>query len=99
MRSWGSCGWPATRPNTLIIAATWTSLWVSMPRTTSSGSEPPRGVGLVVEATVRVPLIYLLPVSVMVAVSQAMMIAAFVLLIGWTSWYSRRAAARASQPQ
>jgi hypothetical protein len=55
------------------------------------------GVGLLVEATVRVPLIYLLPVSVMVAVSQAMMIAAFVLLIGWTSWYSRRAAARAAQ--
>jgi hypothetical protein len=39
-----------------------------------------------------VPLIYLLPISVMVAVSQAMMIAVFVLLIGWTSWYSRRAA-------
>jgi hypothetical protein len=50
------------------------------------------GVGLLVEAAVRVPLIYLLPVSVMVAVSQAMMIAAFVLLISWTSWYSRRAA-------
>jgi hypothetical protein len=52
------------------------------------------GVGLLVEAAVRVPLIYLLPVSVMVAVSQAMMIVAFVLLIGWTSWYSRRAAAQ-----
>ena len=38
------------------------------------------------------PLIYPLPVSVIVAVSQAMMIAAFVLLISWTSWYSRRAA-------
>ena len=57
------------------------------------------GIGLLVEATLRVPLIYLLPVSVMVAVSQAMMIAAFVLLIAWTSWYSRRAAARASQAQ
>ena len=29
----------------------------------------------------------------MVAVSQAMMIAAFALLIAWTSWYVRRAAA------
>jgi hypothetical protein len=30
----------------------------------------------------------------MVAVSQAMMIAAFALLMAWTSWYVRRAAAR-----
>ena len=50
------------------------------------------GAGLLVEAALRVPLIFLLPIDVMVAVSQAMMIAAFALLIAWTSWYSRRAA-------
>jgi hypothetical protein len=53
------------------------------------------GVGLLLEAALRVPLVFLLPVSVMVAVSQVMMIAAFALLIAWTSWYSRRAALRA----
>ncbi len=50
------------------------------------------GVGLLVEAGLRVPLIFLLPVDVMVALSPAMMIAAFGLLIAWTSWYRRRAA-------
>jgi len=52
------------------------------------------GGGLLLEAALRVPLIFLLPIDVMVAVSQAMMIAAFALLIAWTSWYSRRAALR-----
>jgi len=51
------------------------------------------GIGLLIEAALRVPLIFLLPISVMVAVSQAMMIAAFALLIAWTSWYVRRATA------
>ena len=52
------------------------------------------GGGLLLEAALRVPLVFLLPIDVMVAVSQAMMIAAFALLIAWTSWYSRRAALR-----
>lgn len=52
------------------------------------------GIGLLIEAALRVPLVFLLPIDVMVAVSQAMMIAAFALLIAWTSWYTRRAAAR-----
>lgn len=52
------------------------------------------GIGLLIEAALRVPLVFLLPIDVMVAVSQAMMIAAFALLIAWSSWYARRAAAR-----
>ena len=32
------------------------------------------GTGLLVEAAVRVPLVYLLPISVMVGVSEAMMV-------------------------
>jgi hypothetical protein len=52
------------------------------------------GIGLLLEAALRVPLVFLLPIDVMVAVSQAMMIAAFALLIAWTSWYVRRATAR-----
>ena len=52
------------------------------------------GVGLLVEAAVRVPLIYLLPVSVMVGLSAALMVATFAGLIAWNVWYVRRAVAR-----
>jgi hypothetical protein len=54
------------------------------------------GVVLLVEAIVRIPLVYLLPVSVMVGVSEAMSIAAFAGLITWNVWYVRRATARAA---
>ena len=49
------------------------------------------GVGLLMEAALRVPLVYLLPVRVMVGVSASMMIVAYAALIGWTGWYLRRA--------
>jgi hypothetical protein len=49
------------------------------------------GVVLLLEALVRVPLIYLLPIDVMVAVSEAMTIAVFVGLIAWTLRYIRHA--------
>lgn len=52
------------------------------------------GVGLLVEAAVRVPLVYLLPVAVMVAVSAGLMITSYAALVGWTGWYLRRARAR-----
>jgi hypothetical protein len=52
------------------------------------------GVVLLVEALVRVPLVYTLPVSVMVGVGEAMSIAAFAGLISWNLWYVRRAGAR-----
>jgi hypothetical protein len=48
------------------------------------------GTGLLVEAAVRVPLVYLLPISVMVGVSETMMVATFAALISWTLWYIRR---------
>jgi hypothetical protein len=51
------------------------------------------GAGLLTEALVRVPLVFLLPVSVMVGVGEAMSIATIAGLIGWTVWYVRRAAA------
>jgi hypothetical protein len=58
---------------------------------------------LLTESLVRVPLVYLLPVSVMVGVGEAMSIAAFAGLITWNLWYVRRAgaqeaAARAANP-
>jgi hypothetical protein len=54
------------------------------------------GLGLLTEALVRVPLIYLLPIDVMVGVSEAMLIAAFALLITRNLWYVRRATTRAT---
>jgi hypothetical protein len=52
------------------------------------------GTALLAEAAARVPLIYLLPISVMVAVSEAMTIVTFAGLIGWTAWYIRHARSR-----
>ena len=49
------------------------------------------GVALVVEALVRVPLIYLLPIDVMVGVSEAITIVVFTGLIAWTLRYIRHA--------
>ena len=47
------------------------------------------GVGLLLEAALRVPLVYLLPPSVMVGVSSGMAVLAFGALILWTSRYMR----------
>jgi len=52
------------------------------------------GVGLVFEALLRVPLVFLLPIEVMVTVSTAMLVAAFVLLAVWTRWYVGRRQAK-----
>lgn len=57
------------------------------------------GVVLLVEALVRVPLVYLLPVSVMVGVGEAMSIATFAGLITWNIWYVKWATARAGSAQ
>ncbi len=49
------------------------------------------GAGLLLEALVRVPLIYALPISVMVGVSEVLTVVTFGALIGWSVWYARRA--------
>lgn len=49
------------------------------------------GVGLLLEAALRVPLVYLLPVRVMVGLSAGMMILAYAALVAWTGWYLKRA--------
>ncbi|MHA6624376.1 VC0807 family protein [Pseudonocardia sichuanensis] len=59
------------------------------------------GFGLLTEALVRVPLVFLLPVSVMVGLSTVLFVAAFACLITWNVWFvararRRMAAARAS---
>ena len=48
------------------------------------------GIGLLVEALVRIPLIYLLPVHVMVGLSTVLQVTAFTLLITWNAWYAKR---------
>lgn len=52
------------------------------------------GVGLLAESLVRVPLVYLLPVEVMVGLSTALSIAAFAGLGCWNVWYVRRSQRR-----
>ncbi|MEJ2862762.1 VC0807 family protein [Actinomycetospora flava] len=53
------------------------------------------GIGLLLEATLRIPLIYLLPIDVMVGLSTAMMVATIVGLSAWNAWYGRRGGAKA----
>lgn len=52
------------------------------------------GAGLLVEAAVRIPLIYVLPIDVMVGLSTVLQLMAFALLITWNVWYGRRMRAR-----
>lgn len=52
------------------------------------------GVGLVTEAAVRVPLVFLLPISVMVGLSTAMMVTTIGGLVVWNARYAARAARR-----
>lgn len=49
------------------------------------------GVGLLAEAAIRVPLVYLLPIDVMVGVSTAMLVVAIVGLSVWTVRWAARA--------
>jgi hypothetical protein len=48
------------------------------------------GVGLLAEALLRLPLVFLLPIDIGYGASEALFVATFVLLIGWTAWYMRR---------
>jgi hypothetical protein len=54
------------------------------------------GVGLILEALIKVPLVFLLPISVMVALGEVMTIAAIAGLLAWNIWYVKRASARGS---
>lgn len=52
------------------------------------------GLGLLLEAGLRVPLVYALPLDVAVVASTALQVVAFVLLGGWNAVYSYRAQQR-----
>lgn len=49
------------------------------------------GVGLILEAIVRVPLVYLLPTAIAVGATEALFVATFVVLGAWNGWYAARA--------
>lgn len=48
------------------------------------------GVGLLVEALVRIPVVFLLPIDVAYGITEGMFIAAFVVLIAWTGWFMKQ---------
>lgn len=52
------------------------------------------GIGLVAEAALRIPLIYLLPLDIAVGVSTALMITAMVAIAVWNAVYITQAARR-----
>ncbi|MEJ2888783.1 VC0807 family protein [Actinomycetospora aeridis] len=53
------------------------------------------GVGLLLLAIVRIPLIYLLPLDVMVGLSTGLLVAVIVGLSIWNGWYGARTGPRA----
>jgi hypothetical protein len=53
------------------------------------------GLGLLLEAIVRIPLIYLLPIDVMVGLSTALMVVVIVGLSIWNAWYGARTGPKA----
>ena len=55
------------------------------------------GVSMLAEASLRAILVFLLPVSVMVALSTAMWVTTVVLLVFWTKAYARRGDKRGQQ--
>lgn len=52
------------------------------------------GGGLLAEAIVRVPMVYLLPVEVAVGATEALLVVTLVGLGAWNAWYLRRVRAR-----
>jgi hypothetical protein len=52
------------------------------------------GLVLLLESLIRIPLVYLLPISVMVGLGEAITVVAFAGLITWNLWYVRRVTAR-----
>jgi hypothetical protein len=54
------------------------------------------GLGLLAEAIIRIPIVYLLPIDIGYGLSEALFVLAFVLLGGWTFWYQRHVETAAS---
>ncbi|MFC4117799.1 VC0807 family protein [Nonomuraea zeae] len=78
--------------------AEWERLWASAPqfRKVFLTLTLVWGAGLLAESIVRVPLIYSLPLDVMVGLSTVLQLATFALLIGWSLLYRRARLSRAA---
>ncbi|MFE0461238.1 VC0807 family protein [Kitasatospora sp. NPDC058965] len=74
------------------LLARWDELWRTTPsfRRVFTLMSLVWGVGLVVEAAVRISLVYLLPVDTAAGTSTLVQLATVVLLGGWSLWYRRR---------
>lgn len=79
----------------------WTDRWATEPgvRHTFTTLTVGWGAGLLAEAVIRIPLVYLLPTDTMVGVSSALQAVAILGLIGWSVRYvqARRRRAAAAQ--
>ncbi|MEO3872199.1 VC0807 family protein [Nonomuraea sp. B12E4] len=83
------------------LLARWDELWPAQPsfRRVFVLLSLVWGTGLLAEAVVRIPLIYLLPVDAAAGVSTLLQLGTIALLVGWSVWYRGRrlrAAAAAS---
>jgi hypothetical protein len=98
----------AARPLTFAALQSWQpakaeeldAMWDTAPgvRRTFRISAVVWGVGLLLEAGLRIPLIYVLPVDVAVGASTGMQIVAFTALGVWNAVYAIRAERRLSAP-
>ncbi|WP_433281021.1 VC0807 family protein [Pseudonocardia xinjiangensis] len=72
-------------------AAEWDRRWTTQPRfrRIMSVVSVVWGAGLLVDAVVRVPLVYLLPPDVATSASTALEVATIALLVGWSLLYRR----------
>ncbi|SHG62644.1 VC0807 family protein [Streptoalloteichus hindustanus] len=84
------------RAQTPEQAAEWDGRWANEPafRRTFLVLSAGWGLGLLVEALVRIPLVYTLSTDVMAGLSHVLFIAVMALLFVWNVWYIRRVQAR-----
>jgi hypothetical protein len=74
------------------LLASWDELWRTRPafRRVFVLMSVVWGAGLLIEAVVRIPLIYLLPVDTAAGMSTLLQLATIALLTGWSLWYRGR---------
>src|SRR5262249_12518215 len=74
------------------LPAQWDRLWQTRPslRRVFVVTSLVWGAGLLIEAIVRIPLIYLLPTDVAAGLSTLLQLGTLALLAAWSLWYRRR---------
>jgi hypothetical protein len=74
------------------LLARWDDLWRTQPsfRRVFTLMSMVWGAGLLAEAVVRIPLIYLLPIDAAAGVSTLLQLGTIALLLGWSMWHRTR---------